>query len=212
MELLLTKYMKAYISYDGLYRIEEYLFPEAALREALLNAICHKDYSSNAPIQIRVYEDKIIIFNEAQLPDNWTIENLKQIHSSKPFNPYIASTFFRTGLIEAWGRGTLKIIDECFKYGNPAPLFKYYYSDFMLEIRANKILNKSDKNEKVSEKMSEKIIRYISENAHITIAELSSNIGVTGRTIERNINKLQKENRLKRSGGDRAGKWEILKG
>ncbi|MBC7473760.1 MAG: winged helix-turn-helix transcriptional regulator, partial [Candidatus Sericytochromatia bacterium] len=136
-------------------------------------------------------------------------------HSSKPFNPYIATTFFRTGLIEAWGRGTLKIIDECVKYGNPVPIFKYDYSDFMLEIKANKVLNKplvSDKNEKTSGKTSGKILDYIAQNPEITIPELASNIGVTERSIERNIQSLQKDNKLKRSGSAKGGKWKVLKG
>jgi len=56
----LTKYLRAYISYEGISRIEKYPFPKEALREALLNAIVHKDHSSGVPIQISVYEDKII--------------------------------------------------------------------------------------------------------------------------------------------------------
>ncbi|MEK7433820.1 MAG: RNA-binding domain-containing protein [Cyanobacteriota bacterium] len=60
MEILLTKYMKAYISFKGLQRLENYLFPESSLREALLNAIAHKDYNSGVPIQIKVYDDQII--------------------------------------------------------------------------------------------------------------------------------------------------------
>jgi len=60
LDLLLTKYLRAYISYEGISRIEKYPFPKEALREALLNAIVHKDHSSGVPIQISVYEDKII--------------------------------------------------------------------------------------------------------------------------------------------------------
>jgi len=113
MDLLLTKYLKASIRYERVYRIEEYPFPEPALREAVVNAIVHKDYSSGNPIQISVYRNKLMIWNEGQLPLNWTIEKLKQKHSSVPYNPDIASTFFRAGITEAWGRGTLNILDEC---------------------------------------------------------------------------------------------------
>ncbi|WP_051397922.1 ATP-binding protein, partial [Runella limosa] len=105
LDLLRTKYLKALISYEGIQRIEELPFPEAALREALLNAIAHKDYSSGIPIQISVYADKIIFWNEGTLPENWTVENLKQKHASRPFNPSISTALFRTGYIEQWGRG-----------------------------------------------------------------------------------------------------------
>lgn len=60
MELLFTKYIKSEISYEGISRIEKYEYPRDAVREALLNAIAHKDYSGGTPIQISVYNDKII--------------------------------------------------------------------------------------------------------------------------------------------------------
>lgn len=94
LDLLRTKYLKALISYEGIQRIEELPFPETALREALLNAIAHKDYSSGIPIQISVYANKIIFWNEGTLPENWTVENLKQKHASRPFNPSISTALF----------------------------------------------------------------------------------------------------------------------
>lgn len=63
-------------------RIERYFVPEEALREALLNALCHKQYQSGVPIQISVYEDKLYIANCGCLPENWTLENLMSKHAS----------------------------------------------------------------------------------------------------------------------------------
>ncbi len=108
MDLLFTKYIKAAISYEGINRIEKYEYPKDAVREALLNAVAHKDYSGGVPIQISVYSDKIIFWNEGQLPENWTIENLLTKHPSKPYNPDIANALFRSGYIESWGRGNFK--------------------------------------------------------------------------------------------------------
>jgi ATP-dependent DNA helicase RecG len=105
LELLHTKYLKAYISYQGLQRLETFLFPYAALREALLNAVVHKDYSSGIPIQISVYEDRIVFWNAGVLPENWTLKRFLGKHPSQPFNPLIANAFFRAGYIESWGRG-----------------------------------------------------------------------------------------------------------
>lgn len=71
IDLLFTKYIKAFISYENsLNRIETYEYPKEAVREALLNAIAHKDYSGGVPIQIRVYKDKIRMWNEGHLPEN----------------------------------------------------------------------------------------------------------------------------------------------
>jgi len=75
MDLLLTKYLRAVISYEGVQRVETYPVPEEALREAVLNAIAHKDYGSAVPIQISVYDDKIMLWNPGQLPPEWTVES-----------------------------------------------------------------------------------------------------------------------------------------
>ena len=117
LELLHTKYLKAFISYEGLHRRETFLFPYAALREALLNAVVHKDYGSGIPIQISVYDDKIVIWNSGILPQDWTIERLLGKHPSCPYNPLVANAFFRAGYIESWGRGIEKIRQECIAHG-----------------------------------------------------------------------------------------------
>ena len=135
MDLLLSKYLEAQIRYEGISRIEEYPYPEAALREALLNAIAHKDYGSGNPIQIKVYENRINFWNAGQLPDSLTVDSLLTDHPSIPFNPDIATTFFRAGLIEAWGRGTLKMMEECRKANLPSPVFSSDSSGFGIEFK-----------------------------------------------------------------------------
>lgn len=110
MDLLCTKYMKAIITYEGLQRVETLPVPKEALREALLNACINKDYAEPSPIQIRVYENKLEIVNGGVLPDGWTVETLLSSHRSFPYNPDIANAFFRSGEIEAWGRGIERII------------------------------------------------------------------------------------------------------
>ncbi|MBS7350132.1 MAG: hypothetical protein KIG95_08275, partial [Comamonas sp.] len=105
----------------GLYRRERFPLPMAALREAILNAVVHKDYASGIPIQISVYADKLMVWNPGQLPDDWTLDKLMTKHASRPFNPDIASAFFRAGLIEAWGRGIERIIEACQQENYPTP-------------------------------------------------------------------------------------------
>lgn len=125
MDLLTTKYMKAWIRYEGLQRIEEFPIVEEALREALMNAVVHKDYSQSIPIQISVYEDKMMIWNCGSLPETWTIETLTEKHGSVPCNPEIANVFFRAGEIESWGRGIETMSTLCKENGNPLPKFKF---------------------------------------------------------------------------------------
>ena len=125
LDLLLTKYLTAAIRYEGAGRTEDLPFPKAALREALLNAVAHKDYSSGSPIQISVYDDRLLFWNDGQLPEQWTVATLTRKHPSRPFNPDLANTLFRAGYIEAWGRGTLKMMTECQRHGLPAPRYTF---------------------------------------------------------------------------------------
>ena len=133
MELLLTKYLKAAISYRGIQRIEALPVPQVALREAVLNALIHRDYAVGAPVQIRVYGDCLRIWNPGHLPEHWTVDKLLLPHASQPFNPDIANAFFRAGEIEAWGRGIQRIFEVCKEHGNPPPVINYTPGDLWIE-------------------------------------------------------------------------------
>ena len=101
VELVYLKYMKAKISYEGMQRIERYFVPEDALREALLNALCHKQYQSGVPIQISVYDDKLYIANCGCLPENWTLENLMRKHASSPITQILLTFSISQVLLKA---------------------------------------------------------------------------------------------------------------
>ena len=133
IDLVRTKYLKAAITYQGIQRIERYPVPVDALREAVLNALVHRDYAMAAPIQIRVYADKLKIWNPVVLPDGWTVQNLLGEHSSAPYNPTIANAFFRAGEIEAWGRGIQRIFDACRTAATPEPQLRISGHDLWLE-------------------------------------------------------------------------------
>ena len=126
--MLKAKYLRAWISYEGLQRIETYPVPEPALREAILNAVVHKDYASGIPIQISVYPDKLMIWNPGELPADWTVDRLLAKHASIPFNPDVAGVFFRMGMIESWGRGIERMLDACRTAGAPEPALRYEHT------------------------------------------------------------------------------------
>ena len=121
VDLLRTKYSKAEVSYEGIFRRETRPAPDAALREAVLNAVAHRDYANPAPIQIRVYDDRISLWNPGTLPTDWTLDRLLGPHASTPHNPGIANAFFRAGMIEAWGRGIESIVETCQSAGTVQP-------------------------------------------------------------------------------------------
>ena len=125
LEVLRLKYLRARITYEGTVRVETFPVPDAALREAIVNALVHKDYDARSPVQIRVYDDRLIITNAGFLPADWTADTLRQPHRSMPANPDIAATFYRAGHIEAWGRGMKRIFDACRLDACPEPILDY---------------------------------------------------------------------------------------
>lgn len=137
VELVYTKYLKALVTYEGIQRTEQYMFHKEAFREILLNAIVHKDYSSCNPIQISVYADKIYVWNDGEMPASLaSTEKLFQKHSSKPYNPKLANIFFKSGMIEAWGRGFDKIREACRKYNAPLPEYEINQEGIMVYCKA----------------------------------------------------------------------------
>ena len=234
LELLHSKYLKAYIRYEGIQRVERYLFPLQALREALLNAVIHKDYASGIPIQISVYEHQIVIWNPGQLPEHWTQQQLLAKHPSHPFNPLLASAFFRAGYVESWGRGIEKILSECRKHDIPPPLFDTGLSGLMLTFRADPaqlaealgdaarplleetlvetpVETQAETPVETPLKTPERILAALGANPEWTLEVVAQAIGKSTSAVERAAAKLVKEGRLRFVGPRKTGHWEVLK-
>ena len=177
VDFLLTKYTKALISYEGLTRVETYEYPKDALREALLNAVAHKDYTGPYPIQISVYADKIMIWNYGRLPENWTVEDLLDKHSSQPRNPDIATAFFRSGYVESWGRGMDKMKNLCIEAKIPVPQFFCKGNDFWTVFRKD-IYNKEDLSKLGLNDRQIKAVLYVKEKGKITNSEYQEINGI----------------------------------
>ena len=209
MDFLLTKYTKALISYEGLTRIETYEYPEDALREALLNAVSHKDYTGPYPIQISVYADKIMIWNYGRLPENWTVEDLLSKHSSQPRNPDIATAFFRSGYVEAWGKGMDNMKNLCLEAKIPLPQFSCKGNDFWTIFRKD-IYNKEDLSKLGLNERQIKAVLYVKEKGKITNSEYQSINNCSRITATRDFTELAEKNILKYSEQRGAGSFYIL--
>ena len=194
MDLLLTKYLKAAISYRGIQRIESLPVPQAALREAVLNALIHRDYAVVAPVQIRVYGDRLRIWNPGHLPEHWALDNLLKPHASQPFNPDIANAFFRAGEMEAWGQGIQRIFEVCEAQGNPPPVIDYTPGDLWIEFPYSAAylavipeprLGEPKNSEKAPVetlvdapvKTPEQVLQILKDNPYITLVEVAALIG-----------------------------------
>jgi ATP-dependent DNA helicase RecG len=171
-----------------MHRIEKGEYPVAALREMLLNALVHRTYMG-ASIQIRVFDDKLSIWNEGVLPFGYDVESLKRDHNSKPRNPIIADACFKSGYIDTWGRGTLKIINACKEAELPEP--QIIEKDGGIEVtifRGGQTDGQTDKNDsKLTERQLE-VLNLIKEDNKISRNEIANKLNIAESAVQKHIN------------------------
>ena len=206
--LFLEQHLKIGYKFDGSpARIEIPELPFEALREALINAVVHRDYfQKGANVMIELFDDRLEITSPGGLP-----KGLKQSEfgtRSLLRYPNIANLFLRIGLIEKLGTGIQRIQNLMIEAGLPAVTFNF--SDFVSVIfsRLHYPINELDA-EKSSEKSSEKILLLLKNNPKSTASEIAVQIGLTSRAIEKQLASLIKSGRIVRVGPDKGGYWEI---
>jgi ATP-dependent DNA helicase RecG len=196
------KFLTRAIDFEGMHRIEKGEYPVAAIREMLLNALVHRNYMG-APIQIRVYDDKISIWNEGILPDGLTLDALKRSHSSRPRNPIIADVCFKGGYIDAWGRGTIKIIDTCKLADLPEPEMKELGGGFIILLYKDNITSEQLTKLGFSDRQV-KAVLFVKEKGRITNNEYQILNEVSDRTALRDFEELVEKGILIKH-GDKKG-------
>ncbi len=206
---LKNKFLIDRIEFKGLLRYEKGQYPISVLREMLLNALVHRQYMGSH-IQIRVFEDRISIWNEGNLPNGISLESLKNEHNSKPRNPIIADVCFKAGYIDTWGRGTLKIYNECKNVGLPEP--EIILKDGGIEVTIFNGQKGGQKGGQISGQIDRQveILQLITNNPTITRKELSNYLEIAESAIQKHIKSLVTAKKLKRV-GTKNGYWKILK-
>lgn len=211
LEILDKKYFKKSISYDGLHRIETTEYPYDAIREILLNAIVHRKYIG-APIQISLYDDKFMVWNYGKLPESISIEDLSKKHSSHPRNPILADIFFKGGLIESWGRGTLKVIAECRAMEMPRPEINEITGGLLFTIYKD-ISSKKYITQLSLNKRQLKTMVFMKEYGRVTNTEYQKLFNISKATATRDLTELvEKYGLLNKKGGTGIGTSYELKG
>lgn len=222
VELIYLKYLKAAISYEKEKRVETYPFAREAVREAVYNALVHCKWEDGIPVQIRIEDKAMYISNSCVFPSDWTAESLMTTHSSRPYNPDIANTFFRAGYIEAWGRGVQKICEECGKIGAADPEYSVVGNDITVKLTAvigqNKF-NRSDdhlkvdlkRKIKITDALLKEIISILSGQPSITVQALSDQINLSYKTTQRAIEILKEKGAIERIGSRKTGTWIVKK-
>ncbi|MCX6286522.1 MAG: putative DNA binding domain-containing protein [Bacteroidetes bacterium] len=199
LDQLNHKFLTRQVSFKGMYRLEKLEYPLPALREMLLNSMIHRNYLG-APTQIRVYDDKLSIWNEGILPEGLTFESLKGTHSSKPRNPIIADVTFKGGYIDAWGRGTIKIIESCKEYDLPEPLMAGRDGGFLLELIKNKFSSENLVKLGLNDRQVQ-AVSYVRGNGKISNAGYQSLNNISKATATRDLTELVEKYKLFRKFG-----------
>lgn len=128
--------IRASVAPGQLRREDRLAYPLPAVREAVVNALAHRDYAAfDGGVSAAVFDDRIEVWNSGRLPDNMTVEDLRAPHPSRPVNPDIAQVCFLYGLMERWGIGTQKIIRACVDSGLPEPEWRVDRNGVTLTMR-----------------------------------------------------------------------------
>ena len=179
----------AWIEPGKIERIEKWEYPPEAIREAIVNAICHRDYRSSGNVQIRIFDTRIEIWNPGRLPEGITIESLKKQHISKPRNRNIAKLLFLIKYIEQWGSGTNKMVEACLREGLPEPEFKEMGNDFCVILTRSRIHELLENSELLNERQKQ-AIEYLKTKKTITSTEYKEIFKCSERTARMDLKKL----------------------
>lgn len=173
-------------------RVPEY--PDAAIREAIINAICHRDYTEGGHVQIRIFESGLEVWNPGKLPHDISIESLYTTHHSRPRNRIIADAFYRARLIEHWGTGTVRIVKACEDRGMARPEFKTNPGVFILRF-SSKAIEADQKTAPLTDRQL-KTLEYIKEHGSITSSQYQKLFDVKERQSRRDLGAMVKQGAL----------------
>ena len=197
-EILNAKFFIHPIDFAGMQRIEKDEYPVAAVREMILNALVHRSYLG-APTQIRLYDNNFSIWNDGGLPEGISEEDLWKVHRSKPRNPLIAATCFKAGYIDAWGRGTIRIIEACVEAGLPEPTLKEEQGGFLSKIYKDRFTEDHLKKKGLSDRQIA-AVEYTKTYGEITNSKYQELVSVSKATATRDIKDLEEKDILQNIG------------
>jgi len=206
LEILRTKYLISKIKFEGIHRREILEYPYEALREAIINALIHRNYIGASSIQIRVYSDRLVIMNEGKLPPEVPVEKLKTEHLSKPRNTLLADVFYKAGFIESWGRGTIKIMEKCQEQGLPEPDFEEEYGVFTVRFYQDKWNEENLKRLGLKERQIKAVI-YVKEKGKITNKKYRELTGLSDEGARIDLIELSKRNLIQPIGKGRSAHY-----
>ena len=192
-------------------REDDPLYPPLALREALANAFCHRDYSiGGGSVGIAIYDDRLEISSSGSLHFGLTVPDLYKPHESLPWNPIIASVFFKRGIIETWGRGTIKMAEMTERAGLPRPEIEEIAGGVVVRFRATRYLPPTRIGHDLADRQRE-ILDVLASNGALRLGEILPLLkaGATERALRDDLNLLRRLKLVGCKGYARGARWHL---
>jgi predicted HTH transcriptional regulator len=186
----------------------DYEFPKEVLAEGVVNAVAHRDYASNASVQVMLFADRLEIWNPGDLPSAITTEALRAPHPSIPRNPLIAEPLFLTRYVERAGSGTLDMIARCREAGLPEPDFDLRSGQFVLTLWRDWLTEPLMAEFNLNERQK-KALSAARADRQLTNARYQAVTGTTRATAKRDLEDLVRKGLLARIGSGRGASYRL---
>ncbi|OGP87284.1 MAG: hypothetical protein A2Y95_06235 [Deltaproteobacteria bacterium RBG_13_65_10] len=200
-----------------IFREDRLPVPPEAMREVILNAVMHRDYSDpGGYVAVAVFDDRVEVRSVGRLPSGITVDMLSRSHPSKLRNPLIADAFHRTGAVEIWGRGTNRVIDECVKYGIAPPTFEEQAGALFVTFRApiGPGAGVGPSRDQVGTELAlpeaqRRILDLIRQRGKVTNRDVRAALGISDEMARRHLTALAKAKAVVVEGKGRAVRYRL---
>jgi predicted HTH transcriptional regulator len=205
-----------------------YEIPPEVIREAIVNAVAHRDYTSNGSVQVMVFADRVEIWNPGSLPPSLSLAQLRQPHGSIPANPLLAEPLYLAQYIERLGTGTADMIRRCREAGLPEPVFSLDDGFRIALGRPLPVYATQETTEEATQETTvettqdtqhagreprrprERILALMQQQPTITARELAEALALSFDGISYHLKKLRAEGRVRHEGPTKAGRWVVI--
>ena len=186
-----------------------YELPPDAIGEAIINAIAHRDYYSNASVEVRLFADRLEIWNPGRLPDTLTMDDLRTDHPSVPNNPLIAESLYLTRYIEKAGSGTQRMIELCREAGLPEPQFEQRSGSFVLTLWRDWLTAEVMQQLSLTERQKQAVL-VAKTNKRLNNLEYQKAFSVSKPTASRDLEDMVRKGVLEKIGITGKGTYYVL--
>ena len=188
-------------------RKERWEYPLDAVREGIINAVCHRDYADSGNVVVKIFDDCLEIWNPGSLPLDLTVDDLRKSHESKPRNKLIARAFFLIKYIEQFGTGTGRMISDCREAEVPEPEFESRTASFRIIFRLPAA--PSDRFERMGlNEQQLRVMQHISKGGQVRLSDLAEVFTLPKRTLQRALQELTKKGLLIKHGTGKSTWYE----